>query len=226
MESPHSTVHTMFRSRCATVLALAALAIVAFPATCLPAGDNELPAETIDAIWHTQLVDFTYSSRDVYYSCNSLRSKIGAILRAVGAHENVQVSVHCIGDGFVNHAQGRVRLSVPIEATPENVQRATTYDTRHELVARLRKLELPTANDIERFPASWHSVSLTRQRQLRLDSGDCDLLRAVRRQIFPKMPVRVSSERLHCALGAATRMRPNLDVVALMRAPTVDSSTL
>jgi hypothetical protein len=215
----------MFRSRCTKVLALAALAIAAFPATCLPAGDNEQPAESIDAIWHTQLVDFTYNSRDVYYSCTSLQSKIGAILRAVGAHPNVQVSVRCIGNGFVNHAQGRVLLTAPIEATPENVQRATTYSTRDELIARLRKLDLPTANDIERFPAGWRSVSLTRHRQLRLDSGDCDLLLAVRRQIFPKMLVRVSGERLHC-LGPATRMRPNLEVVALMRAPTPDTSTL
>ena len=191
---------------------------------CLPA-DSPAPVATnapVEAIWRTQLVEFTYNSRDVYYSCSALQAKIVDILQAVGAHRRMALELHCVGDRFANHAYGRLMLAVPTEATPESVRAATTYDTRDELVARLRKLVLPTANDIERFPAHWQSVSLTRQRNLRLDASDCDLLLALRRQVFPKIPVRVESERLQCSLGASTRIRPHLEVVALMRAPVAD----
>jgi hypothetical protein len=212
----------MARSRCTALSTLAALAMVACPIGCVYAGDTT-SAKAVDAIWRTQLVDFTYNSRDVYYSCDSLQSKVSAILQAVGAHDRIRVDMHCAGDRFANHAYGRVMMAVPVEATPENVRAATTYDTRDELVARLRQRTLPTANDIDRFPAQWQSVSLTHHKGLRLDASDCDLLQALRRQVLPSMPVRIENERLHCALGASTRIRPRLDVVALMPAPAADT---
>jgi hypothetical protein len=215
MESPRSMDPVMVRSHCAVLSLLATLAMVTLPITGVRA--NDTAAKTVDAIWRTQLVEFTYNSSDVYYSCESLRSKVTEILQAIGAYERIRVEMHCAGDSFANHAYGRVMMAVPTEATPENVRAATTYDTRDVLIARLHQLSLPTANDIERFPAHWRSEGL------RLDASDCDLLRALRRQVLPVMPVRIEKERLHCALGASTRIRPTLDVVALMRAPDTDS---
>jgi hypothetical protein len=214
-------VSAMLRSRCTVLSLLATLAMVTFPITGVRASDPA--AETVNAIWRTQLVEFTYNSRDVYYSCDSLQSKVSQILRAVGAYERISVEMHCAGDRFANHAYGRVTMAVATEATPENVHAATTYDTRDVMVARLRQINLPTANDIDRFPAQWQSVSLTHHKGLRLDASDCDLMLALRRQVLPLMPVRIENERLHCALGASTRIRPRLDVVALMRAPDTDS---
>jgi len=211
----------MVRSRCAVLSLLAALAMVTIPIAGVRASDTA--AKTVDAIWRVQLVEFTYNSTDVYYSCESLQSKVAAILQAVGAYERIRVDMHCAGDRFANHAYGRVTMAIPAEATPENVRAATTYDSRDVLIARLRKLNLPSANDIDRFPAQWQSVSLTRHARLRLDASDCDLLLALRRQVLPAMPVRIEKERLHCSLGASTRVRPTLDVVALMRAPNTDS---
>jgi hypothetical protein len=175
--------------------------------------------ETVDAVWRIQRFDFTYHSSTVYYSCRALQAKIGAILRAVGAHHRVAVDVHCMGGDFVRFAYVRVTLAVPAEATQATVTAATTFDTRAQLVARLRKLPLPTAVDIERFPAEWRTVSLSGHRSLRLDSGDCDLLRGMREQIFPKLSVRVARDGLRCTPGATTRIRPKLVVTALMPAP-------
>lgn len=175
---------------------------------------------TVNAIWRVQHFDFTYTSSNVYYSCGALQRKVGAILRAVGAHHRVAVDVHCMGGDFVRFAFVRVTLAVPAEATQEAVIAATTFDARAQLVARLRKLRLPTAEDIPRFPAAWKTVSLTRNRALRLESGDCDLLRGMRDQLFPKLSIRVSSGGLRCTPGVATRMRPKLEVTALMPAPS------
>jgi hypothetical protein len=177
--------------------------------------------ETVDAIWRIQRFDFTYSSPTVYYSCRALQAKIGAILHAVGAHQRVAVDVQCMGD-FVRYAFVRVTLAVPAEATQSAVNAATTFDTRAQLVARLRHLRLPTAADIERFPAAWQTVSLSRHRSLHLDSADCDLLRGMREQIFPKLSVRVARDGLRCSSGSATRIRPKLEVTALMPTPTPD----
>lgn len=179
--------------------------------------------ETVDAIWRIQRFDFTYRSSTVYYSCRALQAKVGAILRAVGAHQRVAVDVRCMGGEFVRYAFVRVTLAVPAEATQASVTAATTFDPRAQLVARLRHIRLPTATDIERFPAAWQTVSLSGHRNLRLDSGDCDLLRGMREQIFPKLSVRVARDGLRCSPGTATRVRPKLEVTALMPAPPPDA---
>ena len=212
----------MLHLRRTTLLALAALMLVQTAIDRAHAHGTSDSAEVVDAIWRIQRVEFMYNSRDVYYSCDALQYKIGAILKAVGAHhEGIRVELRCIGR-FVNHAYGRVTVAVPAEATEENVIAATTFDAQTRLLARMRKVTLPTPADIERFPASWQSVSLSRQRGLKLESGDCDLLQTLRRQVFPTMPIRIESEALHCGLGAGTGMRPKLDVMALKPARATD----
>jgi hypothetical protein len=211
----------MLSLRRTTLLALAALMLAPIAIQRVHAHGTSDSEQIVEAIWRIQRVEFMYNSRDVYYSCDALQYKIGAILRAVGAHHRgVRVELRCMGR-FVNHASGRVTVAVPAQATEENVIAATTFDAQTQLLARMRKVPLPTPADIERFPASWQSVSLSRQRGLKLESGDCDLLQALRRQVFPTMPIHIVSEGLHCGLGAGG-MRPKLDVMALKPVPTAD----
>jgi hypothetical protein len=113
-----------------------------------------------------------------------------------------------------------VTLAVPVEATAENLAAATDYDTRDELIARLRHEQLPSANDIERFRASWRTVALTRSPPLSLGPTDCDLLRGMRDQVFPRMRVRVVSSGLNCGNGSDTRIQPRIHVNALMPSRT------
>lgn len=206
----------MLRLRCTAPVTLAAMAaILGCIAPRVGADSGTVIGEPVDAIWRVQRVDFIYRSADVYYSCTALQSKIGAILKAVGAHHRIAIDVGCINGELVNNAFARVTVAMPAEATQENVVAATTFDSRAQLVARVRGVRLPTAADIERFPAAWQTVSLSRHRSLRLDSGDCDLLRSMHQQLFPRLLIRASQQRLRCT-GSTTRMRPSLEVTALM----------
>jgi hypothetical protein len=107
-----------------------------------------------------------------------------------------------------------VTLAAPIPATDENVRRATTFDSREELLARLHRTELPTAPDLERFPTTWSRISLQRDRRARVDQSDCDLLRALAEQVFPRMSVRVE-HRFSCA-SFGSSLPPRVEVAALL----------
>jgi hypothetical protein len=178
------------------------------------------PGEVIDAIWHIERIDFAYQSSTVRYECGALQRRIAEILHAVGAHTRVGVELTCVSGDMVRHAGAHLTLAVPVAATAENLAAATDHDTRDELVARLRHEQLPSANDIERFPASWRTVALTRNPPLSLGPTDCDLLRAMRDQVFPQLRVRVVSSGLNCGGGSDTRIQPRIHVNALMPSRT------
>lgn len=176
--------------------------------------------EPVVAIWQVERIEFAYHSSTVRYSCGNLQRRIAAILQAVGAHSTIGVDLDCRSGDLVRYANVRLTLAVPVEATEENIRAATNYDTRDELVARLRQEQLPSANDIARFPASWRSVALTRTPPLSLGPGDCDLLLAMRDDVFPRLRVRVVSSGLYCGGGADTRIKPRIQVNALMPSRT------
>jgi len=169
---------------------------------------------SVEAIWLVQSFDFDYSSSRFVYACAPLRDKIAAILEAVGARPGVAMDIRCTGD-FLQTVRARIELAAPVAATAENVRAATTFDDHAKLLARSLRVPLPTANTIERFPATWRTISLGHQRQLRLEYGDCELLRGISAQLFTKMAVR-PTVKLHCIEGAVYRA-PRLEVVALVR---------
>jgi len=202
--------------------ACTALACALLSAGSVRADDDEaLPSgATIDAIWHLERIDFAYHSNTVRYECGALQRRIAEILHAVGAHARIGVELTCVSGDMVRHAGAHITLAIPVEATAENVAAATDYDTRDELVARLQQKQLPGANDIERFPASWRTVALTRNGPLSLGPTDCDLLRSMRDQVFPRLRVRVVSSGLNCGGGSDTRIQPRIHVNALMPSRT------
>lgn len=164
-----------------------------------------------DAIWRVQQIDLRLKTGDQYYSCASLRSKISAILGAVGAAK-VVVNLACHTGMLTNNVWARLATASPTHATEENIRAATTYDSRTQLVARIRETTLPSANDIAIFPAEWRTVSLTSLRGMNLGPGDCTLLQGLSEQIFPHLELRVVRKRLNCGQNA----RPILIVEALM----------
>src|SRR5688572_8950682 len=78
----------------------------------------EPDAGPVDAIWRVQNLDVVYHSTRMHYSCHGLQTKITAILRAVGAHERVNVSGDCMSGDFVNHSSTQISFAAPVEATP------------------------------------------------------------------------------------------------------------
>jgi hypothetical protein len=170
-----------------------------------------------DAIWRIQEFDLHIRTPQRYHSCSSLHQKISGILAAVGAG-SVVVKLSCSKDQLTNEAFARVAAAAPIDATPENIQAATTFDARQQLTARVREVRLPTPEDIERFPAEWRRVSLTRVPSLHLGAGDCELLQGMHDQIFPRLSIRVLSKRLACdSRSLFSPARPMLVVEALVR---------
>lgn len=178
----------------------------------------------VAAIWRVHQVDLVYHSLNVYYACDSLGEKIGDILRALGAHRRMAVKIRCGRREFVNNTVARITFAAPTEATQDAVDRATTFDARTRLAARVRRIRLPTPADIKRFPAEWRTVSLTADRNLRLGPGDCDLLRAMGEHVFPRISVRIDKSNLRC-FGPATRFGPLLQISALMPAPLPDGES-
>ena len=174
-------------------------------------------SETIDAIWRFQSFPFEYRSDTTYYNCDSLVKKVRAILKAVGAHHSVMVETRCEG-GPANRISARIAVATPVPASEENVRAATTFDSKDQLVARLRNLTLPTANDIERFPANWQKLSLARAlREVPLTLSDCDLIRGVNEQIFSRIAVRLQTRKLNCGTYS-NNVRANVQVEALIPA--------
>jgi hypothetical protein len=204
----------MLRRRLTGPAILAALAMM----VCVLPSNATTPAETpsvLTAIWRTHSLNFDYHSNSVQYSCASLRSKIGNILLALGAHESVRVEMQC-GSSFATHARAQIVVTTPVEATKENVRSATDYDAHERLVARMRQIDLPSANDLQRFPAQWRKIALSRDRKLQLNAGDCDLLRGMHEQVFPKLSIQITRASLNCSSSAAKRARPTFEVMALV----------
>jgi hypothetical protein len=204
--------------------AFAALTGVALGATVTHAADagKAAPSDApIVAIWKIQQIEFSYDSPNIRYSCESLQKRIPQILQAVGAYSRMVVDVkNCARHEQVRHADIRVTFAMPAEATEENIRAEVEFDARDELVARIREERLPTAEDVKRFPASWQTVTLSGSAPLKLAAGDCDLMRVMRDQVFPRLGVRVVGGGMNCGAGPDTRIMPRMRVNALMPAKT------
>jgi hypothetical protein len=184
------------------------------------ASSNSSSIEAVDAIWRQHHLAFDFHSFNVRYSCEGLQRKLSSILQAMGAHRDVQMNIQCPSGSLIVSAQFIVSFKMPVAATEANVRAATTYTTEQQLVARLRSTQLPTANDLPRFSAEWRSINLTRNRRVRLDSGDCDLLMGVRNQLLPQLGMSVTESTFRCH-GVGTRTRPVFRVAALVLAEPV-----
>lgn len=183
------------------------------------ARSGEVAADGIvEAIWQVQNLPLEYESTHAHYACDSLERKVRRILQAVGAHDSLIVRARCMNAGLLNQISVQISLATPMLASEENIRAATTFTARDELLARIRKESLPTPTDIPRFVATWQTLELSRDRQLDLDGGDCDLLRNMNQQVFPKIGVRLTSESLTCS-ASATRVRPKFKLQALIPTP-------
>lgn len=201
--------------RCIQVLMTSALALSAVAASA-PASDRAV----IAAIWRMQQFDFTYRSARNFYDCDDLRASLAELLKTLGAHESVRIQMRCAGFGGIASYRAHISVAVAVEATEENIRAATSFDPREHLVARLGGFTLPTAANVKRFPAAWHSVVLPVGEGHPSNEGECELLSEVQQQIFPRLSVR-SVARLYC-LPWATRVTQRLEVEALVRVSPPD----
>jgi hypothetical protein len=172
----------------------------------------EAPPDTVEAVWRAQHLTFQYRSQGRMYRCEVLEHKVQRILEQFGARDRVIVrGISC------RDFAGVVRLDVvmesPVEATDENIREIVQYDSEDELIARVRGTPLPSAENIERFPAVWESIAIQRAPKVYVEVSDCALVQQLRRQILPKMSVQIVKDidRVDC-----TQASPRLTVMALV----------
>jgi hypothetical protein len=170
--------------------------------------------QIVEAVWKVQSLDFAYSGYATVYSCDALRAKVRDILQVLGARETVRIRSWGCTD-MLTHGRMEITLESPVEATPENVQALTTYDSTHQLVARVRNERLDRAEELPRFPATWKTVSM-RDKPLKLGPGDCELVEQLRRDVLPRMSIRVERDRLRCSAVFGNIGQPQLRIAALV----------
>jgi len=194
------------------VVAFAALMAIA-PAAVLADPTDEA---SVTAVWKAQQVSFEYRGYSTTYTCQSLEDKLELILRSVGAREDVRLQSY-VCDDQLGIARFQVSMQSPVVASEANIREITAHDSKDELVARVNGDQLPTAADLERFPAVWKTVSFARDRQMRLERGDCELVQQLRRQILPRMSVRIEKDRTNsCSSAFGNVGSPRLTVSALV----------
>jgi hypothetical protein len=173
--------------------------------------------EFVTAIWKVQSLEFAYQGGSTSYSCNTLQRRLQAILLSVGARDTLSIVMQrCIDQ---SDAHVRITLASPVEATDANLAAAIQHDSKDELVAKVRNESLPTTETIERFPAMWKTISMARDKELKLDSSDCELVKQLRREVFPLMSIRIVHDNLRCSIAFPNLGQPQLSVAALVAAP-------
>jgi hypothetical protein len=183
----------------------------------LHANADSVIGTRVEATWRVQSLVFHHNS-SVAYSCAALREKIAAILETVGAHHGTVVAMECGGGGLLRSARAHITLASPVVATAEIALLPAGFTARAELIARIRGAPAASAAAIERFPATWRRVSLPRDLSSR--TGDCELVRAVVKQVLPRLATQV--QRTPLCIAGVTRAIP-VEVVALVRDPAADS---
>jgi hypothetical protein len=174
--------------------------------------------QIVEAVWKVQSLSFAYSGYATVYTCDALLAKVRVILQGLGARDTLRIrSMGC--SDMVSHGRMEITLESPVEATPENVAALTTYDSKQQLVARVRNEQLVSAEDVQRFPATWKTVSMARDRSLKIGPSDCELVEQLRRDVLPQMSIRVEYDRVHCSSVFGNIGQPQLRVAALVALP-------
>lgn len=176
----------------------------------------------VQAIWKEQEIDFYFQSFTTFYSCSSLARKIERILKELGARATVRVRDFDCPFSVARMPYVRIHLYSPVEATPAALAEYEQGRSRRELVARVRGERLDESADMARFAAAWKEVRLS-GRLLDLDSGDCELLMALRRAVLPKLAVRITRDDRRCPLNQSVRTRLQLQMQALLALPQPDA---
>lgn len=195
------------------------LIAIAWAAVLLLAGtvahaQSQPDAAVVEAVWKPQRINFVYRGYSTLYTCSGLQDKLEKILMTVGARGGIELRAYSCDDQLAI-ARFEIALTSPVEATPQNVAELTTYDTHDELIARVRGERLASAEDLQRFPAVWKTISFARSREMRLEPGDCELVLQLRRHILPRMSVQIVNDRVRCS-EFGNIGRPQLTVSALV----------
>lgn len=146
-------------------------------------------ATVVKAVWKQQDIRFFFTSRTTFYSCYALDSKITRLLVALGAHPSIKVRTSgCeFGNSISRLPIVHIDVTTPFEATPDLLSELEKTRPTRELTARVRGEPV----DVDpQFPARWQAAPLS-MRKVGFESGDCELMEQLQRQVLPKLAVRI-----------------------------------
>jgi hypothetical protein len=201
----------------------------------------------VPAVWKEHVIFFSYRSSTATYSCSTLRNRVGAILVAVGARPDLEIALNNCNASFVpadvpatdrgrwtlesgtapaydRHTDReqivdvRVRLSMPVEVTPDVIDELKADKSRRELISQATGNPIPRFDDPIPFAAERQLVTLS-HRTAGLDAGDCELLEELVDSSFRSLGLRVVRRGFACDHGGTWRIPPSLDVEALVATP-------
>jgi hypothetical protein len=204
-----------------------ALSVGSLMALCLalPAGAyaaQEISPDPVPAIWKVQEIRYSYFGFTTAYSCDAAERKLKGILDALGAHPASKVTT----SGCTQNRPSSNFFVTITAATPfpkSDVPPQTSNEAaRAELVQRLGvKSDFGT----EEFPAIRKTVDISRDKKLRLEPGDCELLDGVRDNVLPKLSVKIEMDGVRCTPKQVGITTPELKVSALVRLPDADTGS-
>jgi hypothetical protein len=200
--------------------------------------------EPITAVYKKRELDFFYRSNFNEYACDELRHRVAVLLVAAGARDDIQVRVSdCdlavmpepnVGPqrnrwgrsnpedrfrgsrselGQTSHV--RIRLMIPVEATPEVLAEIEKDRARQDLVSRVTGNPNAAFSGPVVFPATRQEVKLN-HRTHRLEPEDCELLEQMTSRVYRELGVRVVRRNYHCDPGELSRIPPQLTLEALL----------
>jgi hypothetical protein len=217
----------------------------AFLALALLAACGRVAAEEpVTAVWKERELFFSYRSAVSIYSCDALRTRVASILYAVGARPDLQVKVSgCSqsnltpevapidrGRGTWNPASGsiyvpladrqqvanvQVRLSMPVEMTPDVVSEMKSDKSRRELISRVTGDPIARFNDPIPFAAQRRVVTLS-HKTVGLEPAECELLDQLVTSAFRKLELRVVRRGYSCDRNRISHIPPMVEVEALV----------
>ena len=192
-------------------------AVLSQAASASPADSTE----SVQSVWKPVEIKYSYVGFTTAYECDAFESKVKSILLKLGAAPQTRVQANgCINTRPSRNFFVTVTTATPIPASEakEPANKATK-----ELAERLTGKKDPLQTDP--FPAQWQTVDLSRDRKLDLAPGDCELMEGLKKEVLPKLGVKVVTDRVTCTPHDLSIQTPQLTVSALVPLPKADDAT-
>jgi hypothetical protein len=192
------------------------LFVSTFLSTSVAQADAQAP---VQAEWKPAEIRYSYVGFTTAYECLAFQSKMKAILRTLGAHSQTKV----LATGCPLNRVSRNFFVTITTATPVPADQADSSPqdkSRQELIDKLE-----AKNDLStEFPAAWKRVDLSMDRRLDLKPGDCELMEGLKRDVLPKLSVKVVEDRVVCTPKQVSIDTPKLVVEALVPMESADTA--
>jgi hypothetical protein len=192
-------------------------AVLSQAASASPADSTE----SVQSVWKPVEIKYSYVGFTTAYDCDAFEAKVKSILLRLGAAPQTRVQANgCINTRPSRNFFVTVTTATPIPASEakEPANKATK-----ELAERLTGKKDPLQTDP--FPAQWQTVDLSRDRKLDLEPGDCELMEGLKKEVLPKLSVKVLADRVTCTPHDLSIQTPQLTVSALVPLPKADDAT-